>query len=83
MISANSDEEFQDVLVKTKFNRLMIWKGRDSFHQDVAVQVRLDDDESISVFLQKYQSKLHHSKVTIEELYDCLLEMINRKTKGR
>lgn len=51
-------------------NRLCVWKGRDFWHKDISVQVRLEPDGRIYLSTQEvHVSTLQSATITIEQFH--------------
>ena len=63
-------EDKQTFTARKPHNRLHVWKGRDFWHQDISVQVRLEPDGRIYLSTQEgHVSTLRAATITIEQLH--------------
>ena len=77
MIACDSQEEFMEVEVKKQFTRFQAWEGRDSWHKDVSVQVRLDGDRVFLSVIRKGTPPLR-GYVSLEKLGDALADLLDK-----
>lgn len=53
--------------------RFNVWKGRDVWHQQLAVQVRLEPDGSVFLSTQEgHVSTLRIATITLEKLHEVI-----------
>lgn len=63
-------ETTKDIHVRHPHTQFRVWKGRDVWHQDISVQIRLDDDGSVFVSTQEgHVSTLRIARITLEKLH--------------
>ena len=63
-------EDEQTFTARQPHNKLRVWKGRDFWHQDISVQVRLEPDGGIYISTQEgHVSTLRAATITIEQLH--------------
>ena len=63
-------EDEQTFTARKPHNRLQLWKGRDFWHQDISVQVRLEPDGNVFLSTQEgHVSTLRIATITIEQLH--------------
>ena len=68
LVGCTEDEEI--FRAAKPHNRLDVWKGRDFWHKDLSVQIRLDPDGSIFLATQEgHVSTLKIATITIEQLH--------------
>lgn len=67
-IQCDGDDE--TVRVCKPYNRFDAWKGRDVWHKELSVQVRLEDDGSVFLSTQEgHVSTLRIATITFEQLH--------------
>lgn len=63
-------EEKQTFCASFLHNRFWCWKGRDVWHQDLNVQIRLDPDGSVYLSTQEgHVSTLRTASISLEQLH--------------
>ena len=70
-------EDTEEVSVKKPHDRFRVWKGKDVFHQDLSVQVRLEPDGSVYLSTQEgHVSTLKSKTITIEQFHQVIRNVI-------
>lgn len=68
LVDCTEDEE--TFRARKPHNRFCAWKGRDFWHKNISVQVRLEDDGSVFLSTQEgHVSTLRIATITIEQLH--------------
>lgn len=63
-------EDVEEFRARKPHNRFCAWKGRDFWHKNISVQVRLEDDGSVFLSTQEgHVSTLRIATITIEQLH--------------
>lgn len=63
-------ETTEEICVKHQHNRFSVWKGRDVWHQEIYVQVRLESDGRVFLSTQEgHVSTLRTAEITIEQFH--------------
>lgn len=62
--------------------RFDVWDGRDVFHREKAVQVRLESNYSVFVSVET-KGTLQTATLSFDELHAVIKEAINRKKNGQ
>jgi len=77
IIIADEDEEvFRSIKPRNRFD---VWKGRDVWHKDLAVQIRLEPDGSVFLSTQEgHVSTLEVATITLEQLHADIKAIIKR-----
>jgi hypothetical protein len=74
-------EEFRSIKQHRRFD---VWKGQDEWHPTIQVQVRLEKDGNVFLSTQKeHVSTLRIATVTMEEFYELIRSIIDKKNKER
>ena len=71
------EEEYQSVPVERKYNRFYVWEGRDFWHKDTDVQVRLDDDR-VYLSVTRKGKPMGSGYVSLEKLGDALADLLEK-----
>lgn len=67
-------EDSETLTIPRRYNRLLAWRGRDFWHQDLSVQARLEPDGGIYLSTQAGDiSTLRSKTITIEEFHSLLM----------
>lgn len=70
-------EDFETFRSRKPNNLFRVWKGRDFWHQDLSVQVRLEPDGMVYLSTQGINASTLVSKtVTLEEFYNIIRSAI-------
>ena len=68
LVDCTEDEEI--FRARKPHNRLCVWKGRDFWHKDLSVQVRLEPDGGIYLSTQEgHVSTLRSATITVDQLH--------------
>lgn len=66
-------EEEEAFCARKPHNRLSVWKGRDFWHKDLSVQVRLEPDGRIYLSTQEgHVSTLRAATITVDQLHAAI-----------
>ena len=75
-------EDEQTFTARLPHNKLRVWKGRDFWHQDIHVQVRLEPDGRIYMSTQEgHVSTLRSATITIEDFHALIRGVTSPKQK--
>lgn len=75
-------EDQQTFTARLPHNKLRVWKGRDFWHKQLDVQVRLEPDGRIYLSTQEgHVSTLRAATITIEQLH-ALIRGVTANDKG-
>lgn len=76
-------ETTEDIHVRHPHTRFRAWKGRDVWHQDICVQIRLEDDGSVILSTQEgHVSTLRIATITLEKLHATIRGIIAENATG-
>jgi hypothetical protein len=63
-------EDVEEFRARKPHNRFCAWKGRDFWHKNISVQIRLEPDGSVFLSTQEgHVSTLRIATITIEQLH--------------
>ncbi len=63
-------EDVEEFRARKPYDRFCAWKGRDFWHKNISVQIRLEPDGSVFLSTQEgHVSTLRIATITIEELH--------------
>lgn len=75
-------EDKEEFCARKPHRRFDVWKGRDEWHQELHVQVRLEEDGSVFLSTQEgHVSTLRTAKITIEQLH-ALIRGVTANVQG-
>ena len=79
MLEAESESEFHTLEVPVTNRRFRVWRGRDAWHKDISVQIRLERDGDLIYVSSGRYGKYTSAVVTLEELQQHLAKLIEQK----
>ena len=75
-------EDVEEFRARKPHRRFKAWKGRDVWHQNISVQIRLDDDGSVFLSTQEgHVSTLRIATITLEKLHATIRGIIAENDK--
>lgn len=80
-VQCNTTEVLLESFVEVDQKAFNVWKGRDVWHKDISVQIRLDPDDSVIVSCYGTGEPVMLAEVTLEELYESIKQLITGKQK--
>lgn len=76
------EEDVQEFRAHKPHNRFSVWKGRDGWHKDLSVQIRLEPSGDVYLSTQEgHVSTLHSATITIEQLH-ALIRGVTANVQG-
>lgn len=78
MIEASSNEGKHTVYISSPNDRFDVYKGRDIWHKDIAVQIRLEPDGHVFVSVEKHMDRAKSATIFLEELHLLIKNYINK-----
>lgn len=79
MIEASLNEAEHTVYISSPNDRFDVYKGRDIWHKDIAVQIRLEPDGSVFLSTrEQHGDTLKTAIISLEELHLLIKNHINK-----
>ena len=77
-------EDVEEFRARKPHRRFMAWKGRDVWHQDISVQIRLEDDGRVFLSTQEgHVSTLRIATITLEKLHATIRGIIAENARAQ
>jgi hypothetical protein len=76
LTNAENYGTLQEVQVRVTNDHLQVWKGRDFWHKDTEVNIKLLDSKEIQLYTRKHGGVLKRRQVTLEQLHAAIEALI-------
>ncbi len=80
VLMVGCSEEVEEFRVIKQHRHFNAWKGIDVWHQQLSVQIRLEEDGSVFLSTQEgHVSTIRNATITIEQLHDLISGITSHK----